>query len=68
MERWPGGLAHNAFNHEDLEPYTGMLNISDYIQDLLYPHMVSLALDYGSEIMVRPYDVGAFTLTLVKVV
>ncbi|KAF8557825.1 hypothetical protein OG21DRAFT_1504787 [Imleria badia] len=28
-----------------------MLNISDYVQDLQYPHMLSLALDYGTEIM-----------------
>lgn len=38
-----------------------MLNISDYIQDLQYPHMLSLALDYGSEIMVRQYEVGVFS-------
>ncbi|KAG1828517.1 glycoside hydrolase family 29 protein [Suillus variegatus] len=48
---WPGGLAHNAFNASELEPYTGMLNISDYIEDLQYPQMVSLALDYDTEIM-----------------
>ena len=29
-----------------------MLNISDYIEDLEYPQMLSLALDYGTEIMV----------------
>ncbi|KAG8220487.1 glycoside hydrolase superfamily [Butyriboletus roseoflavus] len=34
---WPGGLAHNPFNDSELEPYTGMLNISDYIQDLAVP-------------------------------
>ncbi|KAG2074850.1 glycoside hydrolase family 29 protein [Suillus decipiens] len=48
---WPGGLAHNAFNGSELEPYTGILNISDYIEDLQYPQMLSLALDYGTEIM-----------------
>ncbi|KAF8131998.1 glycoside hydrolase family 29 protein [Boletus edulis] len=48
---FPGGLAHNPFNHSELEPYTGMLNISDYIQDLQYPQMLSLAVDYGTEIM-----------------
>ncbi|KAG1794155.1 glycoside hydrolase family 29 protein [Suillus plorans] len=48
---WPGGLAHNAFNASELEPYTGILNISDYIEDLQYPQMVSLALDYDTEIM-----------------
>ena len=45
-----------------------MLDISDYVQDLLYPHMLSLALDYGSEIMVCQYEVGVFALTLVEVV
>ncbi|KAG8220485.1 hypothetical protein J3R82DRAFT_3181 [Butyriboletus roseoflavus] len=51
FEQWPGGLPHNAFNYSELEPYTDMLNISDYIQDLQYLHMLSLALDYGTEIM-----------------
>jgi len=51
FEMWPGGLAHNVFNHSELEPFIGMVNITDYIQDLQYPHMLSLALDYGSEIM-----------------
>lgn len=37
-----------------------MLNISDYIQDLQYPHMLSLALDYGTEIMVRQDEVVVF--------
>jgi alpha-L-fucosidase len=58
---WPGGLAHNVFNHSELEPFIGMVNITDYIQDLQYPHMLSLALDYGSEIMVRQYEVGVFS-------
>ncbi|KAF9222359.1 glycoside hydrolase family 29 protein [Gyrodon lividus] len=49
--QWPGGLAHNAFNASELEPYTGMLNITDYLEDLQYPQMLSLALDYGTEIM-----------------
>jgi hypothetical protein len=29
-----------------------MLNISDYLEDLQYPQMLSLAQDYGTEIMV----------------
>jgi hypothetical protein len=45
-----------------------MLNISDYVQDLQYPHMLSLALDYGTEIMVRQYEVGVLQLTFVEVV
>ncbi|KAJ8591044.1 glycoside hydrolase family 29 protein [Rhizopogon salebrosus TDB-379] len=51
IDTWPGGLAHNAFNASELEPYTGMLNISDYLEDLQYPQMLSLAQDYGTEIM-----------------
>ncbi|KIK92770.1 glycoside hydrolase family 29 protein [Paxillus rubicundulus Ve08.2h10] len=51
FDRWPGGLAHNAFNASEVEPYTGMLDITDYVEDLQYPHMLSLALDYGTEIM-----------------
>ncbi|KAH7883390.1 glycoside hydrolase family 29 protein [Phlebopus sp. FC_14] len=51
FDLWPGGLAHNPFHHSELEPYTGMLNITDYLEDLQYPQMLSLALDYDSEIM-----------------
>jgi alpha-L-fucosidase len=43
---------HNAFNVSELEPYTGILNISNYVEDLQYPQMLSLALDYDTEIMV----------------
>ncbi|KAH7912706.1 glycoside hydrolase family 29 protein [Hygrophoropsis aurantiaca] len=49
--QWPGGLAHNAFNASEVEPYTGMLNISDFLEDLQYPQMLSLALEYETEIM-----------------
>ncbi|KAJ7853737.1 glycoside hydrolase family 29 protein [Mycena leptocephala] len=49
---WPGGLAHNAFNVTPaLEPYTGRLNISDYIDDLQLPQMIDLAVKYDTEIM-----------------
>ncbi|KAG5651587.1 hypothetical protein H0H81_008141 [Sphagnurus paluster] len=48
---WPGGLAHNAFNSSELEPYTGHVPIKDYIDDLQYPHMLELALKYETEIM-----------------
>ncbi|KAJ7695508.1 glycoside hydrolase family 29 protein [Mycena rosella] len=49
---WPGGLAHNAFNVSPaLEPYTGRLNISDYLEDLQLPQMVDLAVTYDTEIM-----------------
>ncbi|KAL0955485.1 hypothetical protein HGRIS_001725 [Hohenbuehelia grisea] len=48
---WPGGLAHNAFNSTEIEPYTGYVNVTDYIDDLQYPHMLDLALRYDTEIM-----------------
>ncbi|KAJ7484667.1 glycoside hydrolase family 29 protein [Mycena latifolia] len=50
--QWPGGLAHNAFNVSPaLEPYTGRLNISDYLDDLQLPQMIDLAVTYDTEIM-----------------
>ncbi|KAJ7577830.1 glycoside hydrolase family 29 protein [Mycena floridula] len=49
--QWPGGLAHDAFNSSELEPYTGRLNVTDYINDLQFPNMVSLAIEYDTEIM-----------------
>ncbi|KAG6840364.1 hypothetical protein C0991_007180 [Blastosporella zonata] len=48
---WPGGLAHNAFNSSQLEPYTGRLEIKDYLDDLQLPHMLELALKYETDIM-----------------
>ncbi|KAJ8095979.1 hypothetical protein PM082_015200 [Marasmius tenuissimus] len=48
---WPGGLAHNVFNESQIEPYTGRLDISDYINDLQLPHMLQLADQYETEIM-----------------
>ncbi|THV04606.1 glycoside hydrolase [Dendrothele bispora CBS 962.96] len=48
---WPGGLAHNAYNASEVEPYTGRLPIDDYIEDLQFPQMLSLAEKYGTEIM-----------------
>ncbi|KIY49588.1 glycoside hydrolase family 29 protein [Fistulina hepatica ATCC 64428] len=50
---WPGGLAHDAFNSSELEPYTGLVNITDYdyINDLQYPHMLTLVKEYNTDIM-----------------
>ncbi|KAK1221691.1 hypothetical protein PQX77_015521 [Marasmius sp. AFHP31] len=48
---WPGGLAHNVFNESEVEPYTGRLDIEDYVDDLQLPHMLQLAEQYGTEIM-----------------
>ncbi|ESK90547.1 glycoside hydrolase family 29 protein [Moniliophthora roreri MCA 2997] len=51
FHEWSGHLARNAFNDSALEPYTGKLDISDYIEDLQLPHMLTLAEKYGTEIM-----------------
>ncbi|KAF7323777.1 Glycoside hydrolase [Mycena kentingensis (nom. inval.)] len=48
---WPGGLAHNAFNTSEVEPYTGRIEINDYLEDLQLPQMVDLAVKYDTEIM-----------------
>lgn len=66
--RWPGRLTHNAFNHSQVEPYTGMLDISDYIRDLQYPHLLSLAIDYETEIMVCQFECQHSFLMTVEVV
>ncbi len=50
---WPGGLSQNAANTSVLDPYTGRLNISDYIDDIQLPHMLDLAIKYETEIMVQ---------------
>ena len=47
---WPGILAVNPYTNKT-EPYTGRLNISDYIVDLQVPQMELLAYNYETEIM-----------------
>ncbi|EIW80256.1 glycoside hydrolase family 29 protein [Coniophora puteana RWD-64-598 SS2] len=59
---WPGGLAHNAYNWSEIEPYTGLLNVSDFLEDIQYPQMLSLALDYDTEIMWC--DIGGPNMTI----
>ncbi|KAG0703338.1 glycoside hydrolase family 29 protein [Suillus ampliporus] len=54
---WPGGLAHDAFNASELEPYTGILNISDYIEDLQYPQMLEFAAQFYNKAMQNGYQV-----------
>lgn len=50
--QWPGGLARNPFNTTPtFEPYTGHINITDYLEDLQLPHMLTLATQYNTEIM-----------------
>jgi alpha-L-fucosidase len=45
-------LAHNVFNSSQVEPYTGRLEIKDYLTDLQLPQMVDLVEKYNAEIMV----------------
>jgi len=59
---WPGGLAHNAFNTSEVEPYTGRLSINDYLEDLQLPQMLDLAELYDTEIMWC--DIGGANKTL----
>lgn len=47
---WPGILANNPYTGE-VEPYTGRLNISDFIDDLMVPQMELLAYEYETDIM-----------------
>ncbi|POS78980.1 alpha-L-fucosidase [Diaporthe helianthi] len=47
---WVGIPATNPFTNLT-EPYTGHLPIGDFIDDLMYPQMETLAYKYGSDIM-----------------
>jgi hypothetical protein len=49
--------AHNVFNSTQVEPYTGRLDIDDYLKDLQLPHMIDLVEKYDAEIMVCRYYV-----------
>ncbi|KZP28385.1 glycoside hydrolase family 29 protein [Athelia psychrophila] len=62
FDDWPGGLAHNVFNSSEVEPYTGRLDIDDYLQDLQLPQMLDLAENYDTEIMWC--DISSANLTL----
>jgi hypothetical protein len=49
---WPGGLAHNAYNWSELEPYTGFVEVNDYVLDIQKPQMEILVGDkYNTNIM-----------------
>ncbi|KAF7362678.1 Glycoside hydrolase [Mycena venus] len=49
--QWPGGVARDAFNASEVQPYTGAFPLGDYIVDLQLPHMLELATKYDTEIM-----------------
>ena len=48
---WPGGLAHNAYNWSILEPYTGYIEVEDYIQDIQKPQMQILMDTYETNVL-----------------
>ncbi|EIM87573.1 glycoside hydrolase [Stereum hirsutum FP-91666 SS1] len=50
-DSWPGGLAHNAYNWSEIEPYTGWIPVDDYIQDLQTPQIKTLFNDYGTNVL-----------------
>ncbi|KAK7047364.1 hypothetical protein VNI00_006595 [Paramarasmius palmivorus] len=47
-----GGLARNAYNSSaPPEPYTGYIEVEDYLEDIMKPQMRSLIYDYDMDIM-----------------
>ena len=56
---WPGGNATNPYTNETL-PYTGFVEVDDYVQDVILPEMLTLAA-MGTEIMWC--DIGGPNLT-----
>ena len=52
FQRWPGGQARDPYNQSEYEPYTGHLEIANYLEDLQLPQMLFLAEKYDTEIMV----------------
>jgi alpha-L-fucosidase len=51
IEKWPGGLAHNAYNWSELEPYTGYIEVTDYVQDIQKPQMEILLDTYETNVL-----------------
>ncbi|KAJ7598895.1 glycoside hydrolase [Mycena floridula] len=47
-----GGLAHNAYNASaPLEPYTGYIEVDDFLQDIMRPQMETLFYKYEADIL-----------------
>ncbi|KAK5744937.1 hypothetical protein LTR17_001688 [Elasticomyces elasticus] len=57
--QWPGGNATNPYTNETL-PYTGFVEVDDYVQDVILPEMLTLSA-MGTEIMWC--DIGGPNLT-----
>ncbi|KAK7047335.1 hypothetical protein VNI00_006566 [Paramarasmius palmivorus] len=48
---WAGGLAKNAYNETaPPEPYTGYVEVDDYLQDIMKPQMEALMYKYNMDI------------------
>ncbi|KAF8515270.1 glycoside hydrolase [Gautieria morchelliformis] len=58
---WPGGLAHNAYNWSKIEPYTGYVEVDDYIQDIQKPQMQILMDTYETNVLWCDTGPGAIT-------
>lgn len=59
FDLWPGGNATNPYTNVTL-PYTGFVDVEDYVTDVILPEMNALA-DMGTEIMWC--DIGGPNLT-----
>ncbi|KAK1221554.1 hypothetical protein PQX77_015673 [Marasmius sp. AFHP31] len=46
-----GGLARNAYDGSVFEPYTGYVEVEDYLQDIMKPQMEALMYQYEMDIM-----------------
>ncbi|KAI2634443.1 glycoside hydrolase family 29 protein [Xylaria nigripes] len=57
---WPGVVAHNPYTGA-VEPYTGRVPVTDFLQDIMLPQMQILARDYETDIIWC--DVGAANIT-----
>lgn len=47
----PGGLAKNPYRPSESEPYTGLVPVEDYIEDIQLAQMRILAKEYGTDLM-----------------
>lgn len=50
FDAWPGGPPTNPYTKTEI-PYTGYVEVDDFIKDIQLPQMRTLANDYGIEIM-----------------
>ncbi|KAK0237964.1 glycoside hydrolase [Armillaria nabsnona] len=46
-----GGLAQNAYNSSEYEPYTDYVEVEDFLQDIMRPQMEALFYQYKTDIL-----------------